>query len=225
MGFVQNGGWVIDFSMAGEGQHGEYLWPPQVVRDNTFSSGAGVGRSCKEVYHNERSSSKKRVHDELGTGPQSKACREKLRRDRLNDRFLELCSVMDPGGTPKSDKVAILSDAVRALNHLRAEAEKLMDANSTLRESIKNLKAEKVELREEKVRLKGEKERMEQAVKCTSMPSTIVAHPATAYHGAAHPENTKAVVYPNYSPVEMWQWIHPAVLDTSQDHVLRPPVA
>ncbi|XP_031487079.1 transcription factor ILR3-like [Nymphaea colorata] len=225
MGFVQDGGWVIDFSMAGEGQNGEYLWPPQVVRDHPNSSGVGVDRSCKEVYHNEKSSSKKRGHDEVGTEPRSKACREKLRRDRLNDRFLELCSVLDPGGTPKSDKVAILSDAARALNHLRAEAQKLKDANAILRESIMNLKAEKVELREEKVRLKAEKERIEHAIKSTSMPSTFVPHPASAYHAAALAENTKAVVYPNYSPVAMWQWIPPAVLDTSHDHVLRPPVA
>ncbi|KAF3787133.1 Transcription factor [Nymphaea thermarum] len=175
MGFVQDGGWVIDFSMAGEGQNGEYLWPPQVVRDHPNSSGVGVDRPCKEVYHNERSSSKKRSHDEVGTEPRSKACREKLRRDRLNDRFLELCSVLDPGGTPKSDKVAILSDAAQ------------------------------------------------HAIKSTSMPSTFVAHPASAYHAAALAENTKAVVYPNYSPVAMWQWIPPAVLDTSHDHVLRPP--
>ena len=55
-------------------------------------------------------------------------------------RFTELCSVMDPGKPPKTDKSAILSDATRLMNHLRLEAEKLKDSNEALKDAIKSLK-------------------------------------------------------------------------------------
>ena len=47
---------------------------------------------------------------------------------------------MEPGKPPKADKVAILSDAVRMLDQLRAEAEKLKTSNESLQDSIKSLK-------------------------------------------------------------------------------------
>ena len=55
-------------------------------------------------------------------------------------RFTELCSVMDPGKPPKTDKSAILSDATRLMNHLRLEAKKLKDSNEALKDAIKSLK-------------------------------------------------------------------------------------
>lgn len=94
----------------------------------------------------------------------SKACREKLRRDKLNDkwacqdfipvtlfpplfhnqfrfpRFIELGSILEPGRPPKTDKSAILVDAVRMVTQLRGEAQKLKDSNSNLQEKIKELK-------------------------------------------------------------------------------------
>lgn len=101
----------------------------------------------------------------------SKACREKQRRDRLNDkcvlfsdnllihlsfflfshsyssfavthnsRFLELGALMDPGRPPKTDKAAILVDAVRMVTQLRTETQKLKDSNLSLQEKIKELK-------------------------------------------------------------------------------------
>lgn len=106
--------------------------------------------------------------------PGTKACREKMRRDRLNDkyvtlnfvactfkflsmnfliefvfttyscyfilRFTELCSIMEPGKPPKTDKFSILSDATRLLTQLRSEAKKLKESNEALQVSIKNLK-------------------------------------------------------------------------------------
>ncbi|KAF8397383.1 hypothetical protein HHK36_016296 [Tetracentron sinense] len=142
-------------------------------------------------------------------------------------RFLELCSILEPGRPPKTDKVIILSDASRLLNQLRHEAQKLKETTEALEDTIKSLKAEKMELRDEKVKLKAEKERMEQMVKGISIPSPFVPQPA--FHAAANAfsVNSKTIPYhPNYPPpMAMWQWIPPASLDTSQDHVLRPPVA
>lgn len=57
------------------------------------------------------------------------------------NRFLELGSILDPGRPPKTDKAAILVDAVRMVNQLRGETEKLKESNSSLQEKIKELKA------------------------------------------------------------------------------------
>ncbi|CAL5391291.1 unnamed protein product [Camellia sinensis] len=142
----------------------------------------------------------------------SKACREKLRRDKLNERFLELGSVLEPGRPPKTDKAAILSDAVRMVTQLRSEAQKLRESNDDLHEKIKELKAEKTELRDEKQRLKAEKEKLEQQVKGMSAQPGMSA-------------SDKLMPFIGYPGVAMWQFIPPTVRDTSQDHVLHPPVA
>lgn len=61
--------------------------------------------------------------------------------DESQNRFLELGSILDPGRPPKTDKAAILVDAVRMVNQLRSEAQKLKESNSSLQEKIKELKA------------------------------------------------------------------------------------
>lgn len=61
----------------------------------------------------------------------------------INYRFTELSSVMEPGRAPKTDKVAIISDAIRMVNQARDEARRLKDLNSSLQEKIKELKVQK----------------------------------------------------------------------------------
>lgn len=56
-------------------------------------------------------------------------------------RFMELGALLEPGRPPKTDKAAILVDAVRMVTHLRGEAQKLKDSNLNLQEKIKELKA------------------------------------------------------------------------------------
>lgn len=56
------------------------------------------------------------------------------------NRFLTLGSILEPGRTPKTDKAAILVDAVRMVNQLRSEAQKLKESNSSLQDKIKELK-------------------------------------------------------------------------------------
>jgi hypothetical protein len=51
-----------------------------------------------------------------------------------------LGSILEPGRTPKTDKAAILVDAVRMVTQLRGEAQKLRDSNLSLQEKIKELK-------------------------------------------------------------------------------------
>ena len=61
--------------------------------------------------------------------------------DESHNRFLELGSILDPGRLPKTDKAAILVDAVLMVNQLRSEARKLKESNSSLQEKVKELKA------------------------------------------------------------------------------------
>ncbi|RRT78290.1 hypothetical protein B296_00021462 [Ensete ventricosum] len=121
-------------------------------------------------------------------------------------RFSELSLLLDPSRTPKSDKASILSDAARVL-------------------------VEKNELRDEKMKLKGDKEKLEQQVKAISMaPSGFMRHPLAYHHPATFsphvqaPSN-KAGHFPAYPGMAMWQWLPPAVMDTTQDSKLWPPNA
>ncbi|XP_017978791.1 PREDICTED: transcription factor ILR3 [Theobroma cacao] len=158
----------------------------------------------------------------------SKACREKMRRDRLNDRFLELGSILDPGRPLKVDKAVILVDAVRMVTQLRDEAQKLRESNESLQEKINELKAEKNELRDEKQRLKTEKENLEQQVKALGTQPGFLPHPPaipTPFSTPGQVVGGKLVPFVGYPGVSMWQFLPPASVDTSQDHILRPPVA
>ncbi|XP_019070537.1 transcription factor ILR3 isoform X2 [Solanum lycopersicum] len=199
----------------------DFSWPAQTIyASSNLITETDYTFADSEV--SKEASSRKR-------SPRSKACREKLRRDRLNERFLALSSVLDPGRPPKTEKVAILSDAQRMLIELRTETQKLKESNEELQEKIKELKAEKNELRDEKQRLKEEKDNLEQQVKSLASKAGFLSHPSAM--GAAFTAQgqvaagNKLMPFIGYPSVAMWQFMQPAVVDTSQDHVLRPPVA
>ncbi|KAL5981897.1 hypothetical protein ACLOJK_015964 [Asimina triloba] len=210
------------------------------------SVGVQLDASVSTVVSQEKACSRKRGHNESCGGPGSKACREKMRRDKMNDKYglqvtitflgaiyvlaftfefirqnVNSAKLCKPGRPVKSDKSAILSDAIRALNQLRSETQELKEANEKLQEDIKALKAEKNELREEKLVLKADKERMEQQMKSVSVVpfGFVPPHPVAAYPPGAE----KMMAYPAYGGFPMWQWIPPAARDTSEDHILRPP--
>ncbi|XP_068639294.1 transcription factor ILR3-like [Aristolochia californica] len=173
--------------------------------------------------------SRKRQRSDSGNGSGSKACREKLRRDILNDRFLELAALMEPGKQPKMDKAAILNDAIRLVGQLQSEGQKMKELNENFQLKIKELKAEKHELREEKQRLRAEKEQLEQQLKnMIAAPPNFVPHPAAipaAFVAQGQAAGNKMMPFISFPGVAMWQLMPPASVDTSQDHVLHPPVA
>ncbi|KAL9321311.1 hypothetical protein ACSQ67_013150 [Phaseolus vulgaris] len=136
-------------------------------------------------------------------------------------RFLELGSILDPGRPLKMDKAVILSDAVRLVSQLREEALKLRESIENLQGKINELKAEKNELREEKQRLKAEKDSLEQKIEAFSSQSSFLR----AFPAPGQVVGSKLVPFMGYPGVGMWQFLPPAAVDTSQDHVLRPPVA
>jgi len=55
-------------------------------------------------------------------------------------RFCDLSAVLEPGRPVRTDKPAILDDAIRVLSQLKTEAEELKESNEKLLEEIKCLK-------------------------------------------------------------------------------------
>ncbi|XP_073012413.1 transcription factor ILR3-like [Typha latifolia] len=227
---------IDDYWIDGEGSDGELRCALESFCDMAPAATAGVG--IEEAYGGvcclDQMGSRKRARDESCMRPKSKACREKIRRDRLNDKFVELSSVLDPGRPPKSDKASTLSDATRMLVQLRTEAQQLKDSNEKLQEAINDLKAEKNELRDEKMKLKADKERLEQQVKAMSMPPAgfmphpIAFHPvaaAAAFAPHSQAPASKAASFNAFPGMAMWQWLPPVALDTTQDTKLWPPNA
>ncbi|KAG9153822.1 hypothetical protein Leryth_005936 [Lithospermum erythrorhizon] len=256
---------------------------------NSANLGVDIDGSFGKPDGMKESGSKKRPRTESCASSSSKACREKMRRDRLNDkcvhvlyplnigyflslsdfdlsanssmlsRFMELGALLEPGRPPKTDKASVLVDAVRKLTQLRSEIQKLMETNSSLQEKIKELKVrlhrhslfqihgmgylqasllvlgagfslsfltEKTELREDKQRMKAEKEKLEQQLKTmNAQPSFTLPAMSAAFAPQAQAAGNKLVPVISYPGVAMWQFMPPAAVDTSQDHVLRPPVA
>ncbi|KAL4310001.1 hypothetical protein GQ457_01G005570 [Hibiscus cannabinus] len=221
---------LIDDIPVPDGPYPGFSWSTQPINAPSNVVGVELDGSFGDSDGLKESGSKKRVRSESCHASSSKACREKLRRDRLNDKFMELGSILEPGRPPKTDKSAILIDALRMVTQLRGEAQKLKDSNSSLQERIKELKAEKNELRDEKQRLKAEKEKLELQLKAMNAQPSFMppAPPAIAAAFTAAPgqaPGNKLVPFIGYPGVAMWQFMPPAQVDTSQDHVLRPPVA
>ncbi|KAI3469749.1 hypothetical protein Pfo_026412 [Paulownia fortunei] len=208
----------------------DLCWNPQpqsqnvgVAMDVSLSRTTSQASECAE-----RDCPRKRGRSDPYGRIGTKACRERMRREKLNDsfcptrRFSELSAILEPGRPVKTEKLAILGDAIRILNQLKAESQEYAEMNKRLLEEIKNLKAEKNELREEKLMLKADKERMEQQLKTMSVPPTgfMPAHPPIY-----QTEVKKVPMFPSYRFVPMWQYLPPSARDTSQDHELRPPAA
>ncbi|KAL0376776.1 UNVERIFIED_CONTAM: Transcription factor [Sesamum calycinum] len=196
------------------------LPPSQNIGEAVDVSHSGTTAQVSEI--GERECPRKRGRSDPCGGIGTKACRERMRREKLNDKFSELSAVLEPGRPVKTDKLAILSDAIRILNQLKTESQEYTEMNERLLEEIKNLKAEKNELRQEKLMLKADKERMEQQLKIINVPPTgfMPAHPPV-YQA----EVNKVPMFPSYGFVPMWQYLPPSARDTSQDHELRPPAA
>ncbi|RAL39737.1 hypothetical protein DM860_003270 [Cuscuta australis] len=84
-----------------------------------------------------------------------KADREKLRRDRLNEQFAELGSILDPD-RPKNDKASIIVDTIQMVKELTDQVCRLKDEYASLTEQYRELTQEKNDLREEKATIKSD---------------------------------------------------------------------
>nr|QOJ43676.1 bHLH transcription factor [Dracaena cambodiana] len=117
-----------------------------------------------------------------------KADREKLRRDRLNEQFMELGKALDPD-RPKNDKATILSDTIQMLKDLTTQVNKLKTEYTSLSEEERELTQEKNELREEKATLKSEIDNLnsqyQQRLRCVypwaALDPSVVMAPTPPY--------------------------------------------
>ncbi|KAK1390637.1 Transcription factor bHLH104 like [Heracleum sosnowskyi] len=243
----------IDFdTLLNDVASSDFNWVDQCAvpeLDAPLSSGAAL--EVKECA--EKECPRKRGRSESCGSIGNKACREKQRREKLNERFLELSSTLEPGRPAASDKLAILGDTIRVLYQLSTEIQETKESKVKLEEEIKTLKAEKNELRKEKLALKADKTLMEQQLKTMTalpagflpvhpgaayqaVPTNMPAHPGVTYPAVpsnmpAHPGTVYPTVpnnmpvYPSYSVFPMWHYLPQSVRDTSHDHELRPPAA
>ncbi|CAH8330373.1 unnamed protein product [Eruca vesicaria subsp. sativa] len=230
---MENTNWLSDYPLIHASlSHQSPTFPWQIDASATVSVEEVDGFLCDSDVINEPGSKKSVLLVMLFVASGSNVlvlARKPVGRNKdvirwLNDKFTELSSILEPGRSPKTDKVAIINDAIRMVNQARDEAQKLKDLNSSFQEKIKELKDEKNELRAEKQKLKIEKERIEQQLKAiNTQPSCFLPNPPPL--SQAQSPGSKLVPYTTYPGFAMWQFMPPAAVDTSQDHVLRLPVA
>ncbi|KAE8707496.1 DNA binding protein, putative isoform 2 [Hibiscus syriacus] len=142
--------------------------------------------------------------------------------------LMKYASENDPGRSSKMDKAAILVDAVRMVTQLRDEAQKLRESNESLQVKINELKAEKNELRDEKQKLKTERDNLERQIKALDSKTVFVPQATAIPTPVSTPSQVvggKLVPFVGFPRVSMWQFLPPAAVDISQDHILRPSVA
>ncbi|KAJ6805222.1 transcription factor ILR3-like isoform X2 [Iris pallida] len=226
--------WIVDCALIDDvpDPAGDQYWAQRGFGVVSPNLSVEIDGSFVDSDGPKESGSRKRVLQESCSKPGSKASREKMRRDRLNEKFLELCSILEPGKPPKMDKAAILSDAARMVTQLRSEAQNLKDSNESLQEKIAELKAEKNELRDEKQKLKAERENLEQQLKFLNAQPSFMPHPqvipaAFAAQGQGIPPGGHKLMMPimSYPGFPMWQFMPASDVDTSQDAESCPPVA
>lgn len=150
----------------------------------------------------------------------NKSKREKLRRDALNDKFMELSSVLEPGSVPKTDKAKVVVAATALIKKLR-------DHHNRLTEMIVKMQAEKTrqqemnaQLVQEKTQLLHEKLRIEAQLQAylTTMPF------ASPLGGVATGTAGKTAV----APAPVWAFPTPfseQPTSEEEDVTLRAPVA
>uniref|UniRef100_A0A2N9EPS5 BHLH domain-containing protein n=1 Tax=Fagus sylvatica TaxID=28930 RepID=A0A2N9EPS5_FAGSY len=171
-------------------------------------------------------SSELELKDCLSARKSLKADREKLRRDRQNEHFVELGNVVDPN-RPRNDKATILADTIQLLKDMTSQINKLQSEHATLSEESCELTQEKNDLREEKASLKSDidnlnvqyQQRVRAMFPWAAMDhSVVIAQPSYPYPVAMpmppgpipmHPSMQPYAFYGNHNPGAM----HPHVLD------------
>ncbi|KAG6722376.1 hypothetical protein I3842_03G156000 [Carya illinoinensis] len=126
----ESSNWLFDYEIMGDisvtdgsfqvPAAGSFSWGPQPFN---CSSNCSMELECSFGDSDNLTDivPRKRLRPETNGATGSRACREKLRRDCLNERFLELGSIVAPGRPAKTDKTAILIDAIRMMTQLRSK--------------------------------------------------------------------------------------------------------
>ncbi|CAA7401888.1 unnamed protein product [Spirodela intermedia] len=118
----------------------------------------GALMSEKHIGRPERRSQRrvpKKVH---------KAEREKLKREHLNDLFLELGQALEPG-RHNNGKASVLGDAARLLRDMLSQVESLRRENTSLATESQFVAMEKSELMDENLALEQEIRKLQEELK------------------------------------------------------------
>ncbi|GAV71827.1 HLH domain-containing protein [Cephalotus follicularis] len=124
--------------------------------DQCDKNGLGPSTSTSAA-HDTRQEPEVEEKDPIVSRRVQKADREKLRRDRLNELFLELGNRIE---IPNNDKATILTDTIQLLKDLTSEVNRLKAEFVALSEESTELTQEKHEHREEKASLKSDIENL-----------------------------------------------------------------
>ncbi|OIT35930.1 PREDICTED: transcription factor bHLH121-like [Nicotiana attenuata] len=174
-------------------------------------------------FHSESSTKQQpeaELKDSLTARKVQKADREKLRRDRLNEQFMELGKTLDPD-RPKNDKASILSDTVQMLKDLTAQVSRLKSEYAALTDESRELTQEKNDLREEKASLKSDIESLnaqyQQRVRTmypwAGMDHSMVMHPPSYSYPMPVPVPAGPVpMHPSLQPYPFFSNQNPAVV-------------
>ncbi|KAK1588100.1 hypothetical protein Q3G72_019823 [Acer saccharum] len=127
--------------------------------NNDFSTSTSNSQLHNSTADQRDNNSEMEVKNPIAARKVQKADREKLRRDKLNEQFLELGNTLDPV-RPKNDKATILTDTIQIIKDLTAEVNRLKADSASLSEESRELVQEKNELREEKTSLKSDIENL-----------------------------------------------------------------
>ncbi|XP_056164994.1 transcription factor bHLH121-like isoform X2 [Syzygium oleosum] len=166
--------------------------------------------------------------DEVAVRKSQKADREKLRRDRLNDQFIELGNTLDPD-RPKNDKATIISDTIQLLKDLTAQVNQLKAEYSTFCEESCELTQEKNDLREEKASLKSEIESLnaqyqQRARAMYPWPvmdhSVVMAPPSYPYPVPVAVPSGPIPVHPPIQPYPFYATPNPSVIPNCHSTLL-----
>lgn len=104
-----------------------------------------------------------------------KAEREKLKRDQLNDLFLELGNALEPS-RQNNGKASILGDATRILRDLILQVQSLRKQNVALTKESYYVTVEKDELKDETVALESDITRLSNELKEKQTTLPAAAH-------------------------------------------------
>ena len=189
------------------------------------------------------SSKRLREGDEHQSTKLKKSRREKLRREAMNDRFMELSALFDPTRSRPltTDKNIIVTKAAKEIKELRAELAKLYATVESMLESNLALKKESSYAAEDKAALQQDKEKLQNQLYCfmSSMPfaSPTLGTAFSSFSGAFNPLlvasalDVQQKIEPNQPAAgtmhDIWNFPRLVVQSTTaeEDAKLRAPVA
>ncbi|MFQ6634079.1 hypothetical protein Gotur_011012 [Gossypium turneri] len=178
----------------------DHQWKP-----NDFSKPAAADLDPSNPEPRQRQEME--ANDPIAARKVQKADREKLRRDKLNEQFVELGNTLDPD-RPKNDKVTILVDTTQMLKDLTVEVNRLRAECSSLTEESRELSQEKNELREEKASLKADienlniqyQQRLSVMFPWTGIETSVVVAPPYSYPAPLHVPTGPIAMHPSLQP-------------------------